>query len=223
MSVGEGADAQDLGRCPGPADVDAILYDFGGVIIEIDFDWIFGRWAELAGVSLARVKKRFSHGQAYQRHERGEIEIGEYFSALRTELGLDLDNAQLIDGWQRVFGPEHPEVVWMLRTLEGRVPQYLLSNTNAAHYDYFRHRYARALAPLDRLFASCEMGTRKPEPQAFEHVSRAIGVPTGRILFLDDTVANLEGARALGMRTVHVRSPADAVAALRPWLESPSL
>lgn len=203
---------------PGPGDVDAILYDFGGVIIEIDFDRIFARWAELAGVPIERVKSRFSHGEAYGRHERGEIELGEYYRALRAELGVELDDEQLIDGWQRVFGPEHPEVVEVLRGLQGRVPQYLLSNTNATHYDYFRHRYARALAPLDRIFASCEMGKRKPEPQAFEFVARATGVPLDRILFLDDTVANLEGARALGMKTVHVRSPQDVVRAVSPWL-----
>jgi glucose-1-phosphatase len=62
------------------------------------------------------------------------------------------------------------------------------------------------------------MGTRKPEPQAFEHVAREIAVPLQRILFLDDTVANLDGARALRMPTVHVRSPRDVVRALAPWL-----
>jgi putative hydrolase of the HAD superfamily len=208
---------------PGPRDIDAILYDFGGVIIEIDFDWIFARWAELARVPLERVKGRFSHGEAYRRHERGEIELGEYFRALRAELGLDLDGEQLIDGWQRVFGPEHPEVVAVLRALRRRVPQYLLSNTNATHYDYFRHRYARALAPLDRIFASCEMGKRKPEPEAFEYVARETGVPPDRMLFLDDTAANLDAAQALGMKTVHVRSPQDVVRALAPWLDGERL
>ena len=206
-----------------PREVDALLYDFGGVIIEIDFDRIFARWAELAGVPFERVKGRFSHGEAYQRHERGEIELGEYYRALRAELGIALDDAQLIDGWQRVFGPEHPEVVEVMRGLRGRVPQFLLSNTNATHYDHFRHRYARTLAHLDRIFASCEMGKRKPEPEAFAHVASATGVPLERMLFLDDTVANLEGARALGMKTVHVRSPRDVLDALAPWLGNANL
>lgn len=205
---------------PTPAEVDALLYDFGGVIIDIDFDWIFGRWAELAGVPMQQVKSRFSHGEAYQRHERGEIDLADYFRAVRREIGIDLDNAQLTDGWQRVFGPEHPEVVEALRRLRGRVPQYLMSNTNRTHFEFFRRRYARALEPLDRIFASCEMGKRKPEREAFEHVSRAIGVSLDRVLFLDDTLANVEAARAAGMKTVHVRSPGDAVRALAPWLDS---
>ena len=69
------------GGAIGPGEIDAILYDFGGVIIRIDFDWIFGRWAELAGVPMEQVKSRFPHGEPYRRHERGEIELGEYFRA----------------------------------------------------------------------------------------------------------------------------------------------
>lgn len=168
---------------------------------------------------MEQVKSRFSHGEAYQRHERGEIDLAEYYRALRREIGIGLDNAQLTDGWQRVFGPEYPEVVETLRRLRGRVLQYLMTNTNRTHFEFFRQRYARALEPVDRIFASCEMGKRKPERDAFEHVSRAIAVPLERILFLDDTLANVEGAREAGMKTVHVRSPGDAVRALAPWLD----
>lgn len=43
------------------------------------------------------------------------------------------------------------------------------------------------------------------------------------MLFLDDTAANLEGAQALGMKTVFVRSPQDVVRALSPWLDGERL
>jgi putative hydrolase of the HAD superfamily len=62
------------------------------------------------------------------------------------------------------------------------------------------------------------MGLRKPERAAFERVARAIGVAPGRILFFDDTEANVAGARAAGFQAVHVRSPEDVAAALAPWL-----
>jgi 7-alpha-hydroxysteroid dehydrogenase len=51
-----------------------------------------------------------------------------------------------------------------------------------------------------------------------EHVAREIGVPLERLLFLDDTEANLEAARRLGVKTVLVRSPEDVSRALRPWM-----
>ena len=61
------------------------------------------------------------------------------------------------------------------------------------------------------------MGLRKPEPPAFEAIASEIGVPLERILFFDDTRVNVEGALAIGMQAVLVRSIADveqAVAAL---------
>lgn len=197
---------------------EALLFDFGGVIIEISFDRVFQRWAELAHVPFEQVKSRFTHGEAYQAHERGEIGVKEYFAAVRREVGIDLSDEAMNDGWQRVFGPELHETVEALRKLEGRIPLHLFSNTNAAHYDYWSVRYAEALRPLQRRFISHEMGVRKPEPESFRHVARAIGVPLERILFLDDTEANIEGARAVGVQAVQVRSPDDVVRAVRPWL-----
>ncbi|HUP29233.1 MAG TPA: HAD-IA family hydrolase [Usitatibacter sp.] len=199
-------------------EIDALLFDFGGVIIAIDFDRVFARWAELAGVPFAQVKERFSHGEAYQQHERGEIDITAYFASLRKDLGIDLTDAQFADGWQQVFGSEFPQTVSLLRALEPRVALHLLSNTNATHYAYWSNRYAEALRPLRKRFISSEMGVRKPERESFDRVAAGIGVPLERILFFDDTEANLEGARAAGMKTVLVRSPEDVARATRSWL-----
>lgn len=203
---------------PRAGEIDALLYDFGGVLIKINFDLIFERWAELAQAPFEQVKARFSHGGAYRRHERGEIDLAAYYQALRAELGIQLTDAQFTDGWQRVFGPEHPRVVDAIRTLAPRIPQYLFSNTNRTHYDFFRERYAAALEPLRRVFVSCDMDARKPERASFEYVAREIGVPPGRIYFLDDTAENIEGARAAGMKAAHIRSPDDVMRAVAPWL-----
>ena len=58
------------------------------------------------------------------------------------------------------------------------------------------------------------MGMRKPEAEAFDHVAGAIGVPASRIVFFDDLAANIEGARARGLKAVHVRSVSDVADAL---------
>lgn len=200
-------------------EIDALLFDFGGVLIEIDFDRVFARWAQLAGVGLTQMKERFDHGEAYQRHERGEIDIAEYFASLRADLRIDLSDEDFADGWGKVFGPEIAPTVALLPRLAARTPIHLFSNTNTTHYNYWSARYQEALRPLGRRFISSEMGLRKPEREAFEHVARALDVPPERILFFDDTQANVDGARAAGVRTVWVRSPADVARAVQPWLE----
>jgi FMN phosphatase YigB (HAD superfamily) len=198
--------------------VEALLFDFGGVLIEIDFDRVFARWAELAGVPFEQIKPRFEHGEAYQAHERGEIDAAQFYASQRAALGIDLGDADFEDGWQQVFGSEIAPSVALLPRLESRVPLHLFSNTNRTHHGYWKRRYAGALRPIERQFISCEMGVRKPDAAAFEAVARSLGVPLGHILFFDDTLANVEGARATGMQAVHVKSPGDLRSAVERWL-----
>lgn len=199
--------------------VEALLYDFGGVVIAIDFDRVFARWSELSGVPVAKVKERFMHhGPEYEAHECGRLDEHGFYDWVRREVGFQLSDEQLRDGWNRVFGPEFPQTVDAIRRLKGRIPQYLFSNTNVEHHAVWSERYARALEPLDGVFISCDIGARKPHPDAFEQVSRTIGIAPQHILFFDDTMPNIDGARAAGLQAVHVRSPDDVLNALRPWL-----
>jgi HAD superfamily hydrolase (TIGR01509 family) len=200
-------------------DYDALLLDFGNVVVEIDFSRVTAHWAAAARIEPAVLASRFSHDEPYQRHERAEIGLAEYFAALRANLGLGLDDDTLLEGWNAVFVKEIPEVIATLPRLARRLPLYLFSNTNHAHHQFFARRYAEALAPFKRQFVSHELGARKPEPQAFRKVADAIGVPPGRVLFFDDLPENIEGARQAGMPGILVSSPRDFVEAVRPWLE----
>ena len=200
------------------AGIEAILYDFGGVLVEIHFDRVIRHWASAARAEYEAVRARFTFSPAYEAHERGELAAAQYFQALRGELGIAIDDAEFAAGWNAIFGDEIAPTVEAAHRLSGRVPQYLFSNTNATHHAGWSTRYARALSPLRRQFVSHEMGLRKPDRAAFEHIAREIGVAPQRILFFDDTAANVEGARAAGLEAVLVRSPEDVARALRPWL-----
>ena len=198
--------------------VEALLFDFGGVLIDIDFERVFARWAELAAVPLGQVKARFEHGAAYQAHERGEIDAAQFYATQRAALGVDLSDADFEDGWQRVFGPEIAPTVALLPALKQRIPLHLFSNTNRTHHGYWKRRYAEALRPIERHFISCEMGVRKPDRESFDAVAAALRIPAGRILFFDDTATNVEGARAAGLQAVQVKSPRDVRDAVARWL-----
>ena len=201
-----------------PARVEAVVYDMGNVLVEIDFGWVIARWAALSAVAPESLAARFSHGPAYQAHERGEIGAAEYYASLRRELGVDLDDAALEEGWNAVFGPPIEPTIELVRGVAPHLPQYLFSNTNAVHHAYWARLYDGRLGPLVGHFVSHRIGRRKPERAAFEHVAREIGVPMDRVLFFDDLPANVEGARAAGMQAVVVRGTQDVATALRPWL-----
>ena len=198
--------------------VDALLFDLGGVVIDIDFGRVLRRWAFDSGGDLDTLRARFSFDPPYERHERGEIDAREYFASLRSSLGIDLTDAQFVEGWNSLYVGEMPGMATLLPKLADRVPLYAFTNSNQTHKAVTSVRFADILRPFRRVFASCEMGKRKPEPEAFTEIATTTGVPLGRILFFDDSLGNVDAARAIGMPAVHVRSFADVEQAVARFL-----
>jgi putative hydrolase of the HAD superfamily len=195
--------------------VEAVVFDLGGVLIEIDFARAFTHWAQHAGVATEALRERFRLDDFYERHERGEIDADGYFAWLRKSLGIAIADDAIEAGWGAIFVGEVPGIRAVLRSLPEAVPRYVFSNTNECHERIWRKDFADLLAPFDRVFTSCELGIRKPAPEAYHAVARAIDVAPEHILFFDDTPANVAGALAVGMQAVHVGSLGDIENAIR--------
>jgi glucose-1-phosphatase len=199
----------------GASAVEALLFDFGGVLVEIDFDLAFTHWARCAGCEPEAVRSRFLMDEAYARHETGALDVAGYFDSLRTRLGIDIPDEDFARGWHAIFVREVPGIIPLLDRLGRQRPLYLFSNTNPSHYEFVSSRFSELLGKFDRIFLSSSLGRRKPEPAAFHAVAQAIDVPPERVLFFDDTPVNVEGALAVGMHAVLVQSFDDIVNALR--------
>jgi putative hydrolase of the HAD superfamily len=198
-----------------PGTADALLFDLGRVVLDIDFSKVVACWAGHAGCEPAHLAGRFSwRDEFYQRHERGEISDAEFFAALRALLGVELSDAQFLEGWNAIFAGEMPGIAQLLARAAQRLPIYAFSNTNSPHVEYFSQRFADVLGHFRGLFLSSSIGLRKPDAQAYDHVVNAIGVPARRIVFFDDLAENIEGAHERGLIAVHVTSPNDVAKAL---------
>lgn len=196
------------------AGVDAVVFDLGGVLVEIDFERMFAQWARSAAVPVEHVAARFAQDAAYAAHECGTIDASAYFAALRGRLGLALDDAAFAAGWSAMLVGPMPGAAELLRALNGRRPIHVFSNTNAVHHEQWRRDYADLLAPVDRVFCSYQLGVRKPSPESFAAVCERIGVPAARVLFLDDLADNVAGARAAGLQAARVATVDDSRRAL---------
>src|SRR5229473_4462115 len=197
-----------------PGAADALLFDLGRVVLDIDFNKTLDCWAGHAGCKPDDIVGRFARDDVYQRHERGEISDAEFFANLRASLGIELSDAQFLEGWNALFAGEMPGIAPLLARAAGRVPLYAFSNTNGAHVEHFTEAYAGVLGHFREMFLSSTIGLRKPDAAAYDHVVKAIGVPASRIVFFDDLAENIEGARARGLTAVQVTSPADVAETL---------
>jgi putative hydrolase of the HAD superfamily len=197
-----------------PGCADALLFDLGRVVLDIDFDRVLAVWANYAGRTAADLAPRFVLDEAYRSHERGEIDDAAFFAALRAQLGIGLTDAQLLEGWNAIFVGEMPGIEAQLTRAGSHLPLYALSNTNAPHVAHFSREYAQVLRHFRSVFVSSDIGSRKPDPAAYDHVVATIGVAAPRIVFFDDLAENIAAARAHGLIGVHVTCSDDVAKAL---------
>jgi len=195
--------------------VEALLFDLGGVLIDIDFKRVLREWAIISSLSFEELQTAFQHDLPYRQHETGELSTKDYFDSLRLSLKLDGSYEQIATGWNSVFVSEISETVEAVRKARRKYPCYVFTNSNPAHQSEWRSRFPEVVASFDRVFVSSEVGLRKPGRAAFELISREIGVPPDKIMFFDDLLENVTGALEAGLLAVHVRSPADVQNALR--------
>ncbi|OOG39917.1 HAD-IA family hydrolase [Polaromonas sp. A23] len=196
------------------AQVQALLFDLGGVVIDIDFNRAFEHWQPVSRLSLDEIKAGFQFDAAYQQHERGEITAAQYFTHLSNTLQLQEGHARVAEGWNALFLGEISETLAMIQLARGQLPCYAFTNSNTAHQAAWSAMFPAVVQAFDRIFVSSDMGCRKPERKAFDHIARAINVAPQAILFFDDLAENVAGAQAAGLQAVHVRGPEDVRAAL---------
>ena len=197
-----------------PSPTRAVLFDLGGVVLDIDFDRALAAWRPHSRLPPQRLRELFAFDEPFRQHETGRLDDAGYFAHLRQLLALDCGLADVEAGFNAIFIAEIRETVALLGALRERVPCYAISNTNPAHVRHMRSAFPGLLDRFDHVFTSHEIGHRKPQPESFRHVLRAIGLPAAEVLLFDDLAPNVEAARSLGLQAVLVQSPADVREAL---------
>jgi putative hydrolase of the HAD superfamily len=174
--------------------VEAFIFDIGNVLVRFDEQRVRAT-ASAHGAEAETLREVRSLSAPY---ERGEISRGvflERLGSLVAPRGAPEEAARL---WQEIFEPNLP--MWeLVEKLHGQYPLYLLSNTNCLHHDYLVREYAVFEKFSDGVF-SYRARMMKPEREIFELAIRQFGVRPEATLYLDDLAANVEAARAAGLR-----------------------
>lgn len=197
--------------------IKALLFDLGGVVLEVDFQKVFKSLVSLSTLDEDEIKARFKMDEPYQQHERGQIEGSAFFEHLRKSLQLTATDDEMSTAWNDIFGEEMTTSLDAIDRVRSKIPCYGFSNTNRTHQIYWEHHYPRISRTLEKLFVSSEIGLRKPDAEAFEYILKEIAVEPEELLFFDDTLENIEGAERLGIQTVLVSSAESVVSALRDF------
>jgi glucose-1-phosphatase len=189
-----------------PESVEVLLFDLGGVVIDIDFRRCFAHWAHSADRDVEELASHFSIDSAYEAHECGRLPISEYLEHLRRTLTLALTDDELLAGWNDIWTGVNADIGPLLTLASDAFPLYAFTNSNPTHQAVWSQHFAEPLGIFTSTFVSSEIGHRKPERAAFDHVASMIGALPESTLFFDDGRENVTGAREAGMQAVHVTS-----------------
>ena len=197
--------------------IKAIIFDFGGVILDLDFKKLNRSFAELGVTNFEEMYSQKKADPLFERLEEGKITEAEFYDAFRRTVGINLTDDQIKNGWNTLLVSYREKALNTLAVLKNKYRLYMLSNTNSIHLGAFRKIYQDQVGKgsladhFDKIYYSHEMGYRKPGKEIYEHVLRENNLSPAETLFIDDTISNIEGAKQAGLQTIHLVPPASVI------------
>ena len=194
----------------------AVMFDFGGVISSSPFEAFahFERENGLPPDFIRTVNATNPDDNAWARLERSEVDLDAFatlWSAEARALGHDVDGRLVL---QMLAGEVRPRMVAAIRACRTEYKTACLTNNFPSAEAEVSDAVASVYALFDAVLESRVLGVRKPDPRFYELACQAVGVRPDESVFLDDLGVNLKPARALGMHTIKVTDPDEALAQL---------
>ena len=194
--------------------IEAVLFDFGGVILSSPFE-AFAAYEKEIGLPTATIRKINAtdpDSNAWAQFERREVSTEEFVLLFEEEalaLGYELDAQRILEG---LHGSLRPSMVEALSKCSSKFKTAMLTNniTPMGEQD-LDEDVQKVVEIFDLLIESSIEGCRKPEEKFYEVACERLDVKPENCVFLDDLGINLKPARAMGMTTIKVIDPEDAI------------
>jgi len=189
-----------------PANIRNIIFDLGGVFINLDNSLTEKSFRDLGAKDFS---KYFGHGFAasfFIDYELGKISDHQFLSALRTLLGKPVPDPELIQAWNELLLDFPRERMDLLRQLRKKYRLFLFSNTNALHLEALRKIFSKSFPGesledyFEKTYYSHLLQLRKPEKESYVYIIRENELDPFCTLFVDDARVNVEGAIAAGLQ-----------------------
>jgi FMN phosphatase YigB (HAD superfamily) len=194
-----------------PALPKCVLFDLGGVIIDVDMGGVVAPFTA-ANIDTSEPEAWYRSGAA-QRFEIGQIGPAEFGEAIVGELGLDCTAQQFLERYEDIHKGQFSGAPELLDRLSSHTHLACFSNTTELHWAWLCRNYQ-----TDQRFKTCilsfELGYRKPDAAAFLAAAGCLPFEPGDIVFFDDRPENVEGAKAAGFDAHLVYGPEPVAAIL---------
>lgn len=185
------------------------MFDLGGVIMDIRRDNAVAALREIGVDQANDLLGAYGQKGIFLALERGEATPEEFRAELRRYIANDVTDQQIDAAFGRFLLGIPVDRLRQLDALHADYSIYLLSNTNKIMWDSiileeFRKDGHSIDYYFDGVIASFEVRAYKPDAEIFNIAEHRFDIKPSETLFLDDSKANVEAAKALGFNAVHV-------------------
>lgn len=192
--------------------VKAIIFDFGGVIININYQDTIEAFKALGIDDFESMYTQAQQSDLFNDIETGSISAQRFINGVLDYLPTGTSPNAVVSAWNAMIKDVPSKTIDLLIQLKAQGYQlYLLSNTNEIHinvalraWDKTNHKGPDHI--FDKVYLSHEMGMRKPNKEIFEFVCKTENLVPAETLFIDDSIQHIEGATSIGLQTYHLQN-----------------
>ena len=189
--------------------IQAVIFDLGGVLLRTEDPTPRRELAARLGLSREQIYYHIFDSPSARQATLGQISVDEHWESIRRGLGISVEDFPAVRQAFWAGDRLDTDLVESIRALRPRYKTALLSNAWGDMRSYLTGRWNVADA-FDDVVISAEVGIAKPDPRIYRLALERLGVTAGEAVFVDDFLENIEAARALGLHTVHFRTPDQA-------------
>ena len=191
-----------------------IIFDLGGVIMNIDFKRTENAFAELGFTNFKQYMTQFHITPFFEEYETGKIDEAAFIKGIQQIAGKPITAPQIVYAWNALLLDFPPARIDLLEKLKLHYRIFLLSNTNELHYNAFQQTLhaitGKTLEDLfEKTYFSHTAHLRKPDAAIYRLVLDENNLNAAETLFIDDTASNFSGAEETGIQTFHLKPPMD--------------
>jgi len=200
----------------------AVFWDFGGVILSSPFD-AFNDYERANGLPIdfiRSVNAQNPDANAWALIERQEVDADTFdglFAGESEALGHRVPGRDVLAMLSGAVRPEMAEALDRV-IAAGYITACLTNNVRNPDPRNSRPDVDAVMARFHHVVESSKVGCRKPEPRFYEIACDLAGVTPAECVFLDDLGINLKPARVMGMTTIKVLDPDQAISDLEQTL-----
>ena len=204
--------------------IKAIIFDMGGVLVDLDIEDCKKAFKERLGYyDIDEIIDACHQKGIYGDLEEGILSADDFRSIVLAGSRPDAVAEDVDEAMSHILVGIEPYKAEMLKRLSEKYELYMLSNNNPICVHYSRKMFEDAGIPLENIFRKCyfsyEMKALKPSETFYRNVVSDIGLPAEQMLFIDDSMKNVEGSVAAGLPAVFYQPGTDLEALLEDVLD----